>query len=232
MQTGRTDRSLSMPMPRTAAVCSSVHSPQRCCRRKSAWSREAVLQTAPCAWLVLSSYPPALSLFLPMSMKEQVSQYNAITLQLFASISAQRALAFSLFCFATSLFLAVRSRRSARRHMLTSCLRLVHMPIVFHMKPLAWHSSSAVMISSQPGKVVRPLYFFLSTKKATGSTNRHCLSCGGEDAWCKKCDELQCPEQKRGKMCDALKLQVSQGSRPSRGEVSGLLCHTKVWDGE
>jgi len=82
-------------------------------------------------------------------------QSSSTDVQLLASISAQRAFTFSRFCFAVSLFFAVRSNLSARRHMFTSCLRFVHMPMVFHKKPLAWHSSSAVMISSQPGRVVR-----------------------------------------------------------------------------
>jgi hypothetical protein len=108
-------------------------------------------------------------------------QSSSTDAQLLASISAQRAFTFSRFCFATSLFFAVRSSLSARRHMFTSCLRVVHMPIVFHMKPLAWHSSRAVMISSQPGRQLLEKAWIRAhhVKK----THRHCPWCAGEDAW-------------------------------------------------
>nr|POE49450.1 hypothetical protein CFP56_50367 [Quercus suber] len=68
----------------------------------------------------------------------------------FASISAQRASAFFLFSRAISRFLAVRSNRSARRHLFTWVLMSLHMPMDFQRNPRAWHSSRAVMTSSQP----------------------------------------------------------------------------------
>ena len=60
------------------------------------------------------------------------------------------ALIFSFFAFATSRLCAVRSNRSRRRHLLTCVLTSLHMPMDFHKKPRAWHSSSAFMISSHP----------------------------------------------------------------------------------
>lgn len=67
-----------------------------------------------------------------------------------ASISAHIFFICSLFFFASSRFCAVRSNRSARKHLLTSRFVSLHIPIAFHIKPLAWHSSRAVMISSHP----------------------------------------------------------------------------------
>lgn len=71
----------------------------------------------------------------------------------FASISAQIFFMCSLFFLASSRFCAVRSSLSARRHLLTSRFVSLHIPIAFHMKPLAWHSSRAVMISSHPVQI-------------------------------------------------------------------------------
>lgn len=72
------------------------------------------------------------------------------SVQELASISAQTAFIFSLFSLASSRFFTVRSTRSARRHLLTSRLMLLHMPIDFQSSPRAWHSSNALMTSSQP----------------------------------------------------------------------------------
>ena len=116
--------------------------------------------------------PWALQALFPIDVTAPNIQNLSTDVQLLASISAKRALIFSRFCFAISLFFAVRSNRSARRHMFTSCLRVVHMPMVFHIKPLAWHSSSAVMISSQP--VMRLLESEMRFSILTGETNRHC----------------------------------------------------------
>jgi len=69
----------------------------------------------------------------------------------FASISAHFSSIFALFTFACSRFSFVLFSRSARRHMLTLCFAVVHMPIDFQRNPRAWHSSSAVMTSSQSG---------------------------------------------------------------------------------
>jgi len=152
---------------------SSAHSPCKTALRSlhrlvRQYSASTMLLACP----VLSKYPPVLE-SLSNSNQMMYTQYDSTTLQLFASISAHRALTFSRFCFASSLFLAVRSRRSARRHILTSCLRFVHIPIVFHMKPLAWHSSRAVMISSQPGesRIVKPWSFFYLQAIAGGLTD-------------------------------------------------------------
>lgn len=102
-------------------------------------------------------------------------------IQLFASISAQTFCTLSLFSLALSRFSLVLSRRSARKHLLTSVLRLEHMPMDFHKKPRAWHSSRAVMTSSQPevwisrggdGGEVQDGVVYLDY-----------LLCGGEDAW-------------------------------------------------
>lgn len=70
-----------------------------------------------------------------------------------ASISFQSFFMCSRFFFATSRLCAVRSSRAARRHLLTCVLASLHMPIDFHRKPRAWHSSRAFMSSSQPGCV-------------------------------------------------------------------------------
>lgn len=87
------------------------------------------------------------------SLIESLSPYHASLLPFlheFASISAQ---IFSMCCrffLATSRLCAVRSSRAARRHLFTSVFAFVHMPIDFQRNPRAWHSSSAVMSSSQP----------------------------------------------------------------------------------
>jgi hypothetical protein len=69
-----------------------------------------------------------------------------------ASISAH----FSRICWflvlATSRFAFVRSSLCARKHLLTCVLASLHMPIAFHKKPRAWHSSRSVMTSLQAGK--------------------------------------------------------------------------------
>lgn len=59
----------------------------------------------------------------------------------------------SLLIFAACRFAFVRSSLSARRHLLTWVFASLHMPIAFHRKPRAWHSSSIVMTSSQPCRV-------------------------------------------------------------------------------
>lgn len=48
-------------------------------------------------------------------------------------------------------FRACVFHRSALRHLDTSSLAPLHMPMAFHMNPRAWHSSRAVMTCSQPG---------------------------------------------------------------------------------
>lgn len=40
--------------------------------------------------------------------------------------------------------------RSARRHAVSFSLLSLHMPAAFHMKPFAWHSSSAIITSWHP----------------------------------------------------------------------------------
>ena len=72
-----------------------------------------------------------------------------------SSISFHILWIFSLFAFAFSLFLAVRSNRSARRHLLTSVLAALHPPSALCRNPWAWHSSSAAMTSSQPEASIR-----------------------------------------------------------------------------
>lgn len=63
-------------------------------------------------------------------------------------MSFQMASIFWRLALALARFSAVRLSRSARRHMLTSCFALLHMPRDFQRKPRAWHSSRAVMTSS------------------------------------------------------------------------------------
>jgi hypothetical protein len=67
----------------------------------------------------------------------------------FASISAHFALISWFFNFAASRFAFVRSSLWARKHLLTSVFAPLHMPIAFHKKPLAWHSSRMSITSSQ-----------------------------------------------------------------------------------
>jgi hypothetical protein len=67
----------------------------------------------------------------------------------FASISAHFDRISWFFAFAASRFAFVRSSLWARRHLLTSVFAPLHMPIAFHMNPLAWHSSRKVITSSQ-----------------------------------------------------------------------------------
>lgn len=64
-------------------------------------------------------------------------------------MSAHLASIFALFSLASSLFFSVLFKRSARRHIFTAFFALVHMPIDFQRKPLAWHSSKASMTSAQ-----------------------------------------------------------------------------------
>jgi len=68
---------------------------------------------------------------------------------LFASSSAHACLIFSLFSLAASRFSLVRSRRSPRRHMLTLYFASLQLPVTFHRKPRAWHSSRAATTSAQ-----------------------------------------------------------------------------------
>jgi hypothetical protein len=68
---------------------------------------------------------------------------------LFASNSAHTSLIFARFSLAASLFLAVRSSRCARKHMLTAYFASVQFPVTFQRKPRAWHSSSAATTSAQ-----------------------------------------------------------------------------------
>jgi len=67
----------------------------------------------------------------------------------FASMSAHFDRISWFFAFAASRFALVRSSLWARRHLLTSVFAPLHMPIAFHMNPLAWHSSRRFMTSSQ-----------------------------------------------------------------------------------
>ena len=64
-------------------------------------------------------------------------------------MSFQMASIFWRLALALARFSAVRFSRSARRHILTSCFALLHMPRDFQRNPRAWHSSRAVMTSSQ-----------------------------------------------------------------------------------
>ena len=94
---------------------------------------------------------PPLSATCSISCK-RVSSFNRHDC---SSISFHMLWIFSLFAFAFSLFFAVRSNRSARRHLLTSVLALLHPPSALCRKPWAWHSSSAAMTSSQPVARIR-----------------------------------------------------------------------------
>jgi hypothetical protein len=67
----------------------------------------------------------------------------------FASISAHFARISWFFAFAASRFALVRSSLWARRHLFTSVLAPLHMPIAFHMNPFAWHLSRMFITSSQ-----------------------------------------------------------------------------------
>ena len=73
-----------------------------------------------------------------------------MALQEFSSISFHMANVFSRFCLAISRFFAVRSSLSALRHLLTWVLMSLQPPNSLWMNPCAWHSSRAVMTSSQP----------------------------------------------------------------------------------
>jgi len=101
-------------------------------------------------------------------------------LQELASISAQMAFVFCLFSFASSRFLTVRSTRSERKHLFTSRLRLLHIPMDFHSSPRAWHTSSAVMISSHPCGVSA----WLTLNGEPPSTCLYCPSYEDGDASC------------------------------------------------
>ena len=95
-----------------------------------------------------------------------------------ASISANIFSIFALFTFASSRFCAVRCNLSARKHMLTSCFKVLQLPIALCRKPLAWHSSRAVITSSHPWAC----QFML---KAVVVDIYLCyLWCGDEDASC------------------------------------------------
>ena len=96
-----------------------------------------------------SSHPPPLSTSPLASLSA-----SSISLHIFNI--------FSLFTFASALFLAVRSSRSARRHLLTSVLMELQFPKSLWMKPWAWHSSRAAIISVQPVGSVS--WFFLIGK--------------------------------------------------------------------
>jgi len=87
------------------------------------------------------------------------------------------ALIFCLFSLASSRFISVRLSRSARKHLLTSSLRLLHIPIAFHKKPRAWHSSRAVIISSHPGRLLGR-----EDRKLDTATCLGCLSYANADA--------------------------------------------------
>jgi len=80
---------------------------------------------------------------------------------LFASSSAHACLIFSLFSLAASRFSLVRSRRSPRRHMLTLYFASLQLPVTFHRKPRAWHSSRAATTSAQPGDGVSSVLVLL-----------------------------------------------------------------------
>lgn len=72
------------------------------------------------------------------------------SLQDSSSISFHTLCILSFFSFAFSLFLAVLSSRSARKHLLTSRFAVLQPPVAFHKKPRAWHSSRAAITSSHP----------------------------------------------------------------------------------
>lgn len=90
-----------------------------------------------------------------LSSRRPILSCLSASVYLSASSSAHTFLICSLFSLAASRFCRVFSSRRPRRHMLTLYFASVQLPVTFHRKPRAWHSSSAATTSAQPACVSR-----------------------------------------------------------------------------
>lgn len=96
----------------------------------------------------LRGIPPPQNAVTNPSVAVHIPQVQYVCYEL-ASISAHFSLISWFFVFEVSRFAFVRSSLCARKHLLTCVFASLHIPIAFHIKPRAWHSSRSVITSSQ-----------------------------------------------------------------------------------